>query len=149
MNRRFDEPIRSGIRYKMRPGAYGILRLGTNALVTFQTVPKPEYQLPGGGIDPGESVLAALHREAREETGWAIRITRRLGVFQRYTYMPDYDMWAHKICHIYLCRPTRQRWKICEPFHTAHWMPLIEASELLGNAGDRHFVAQLLKSQAP
>ncbi len=140
MNRRFDEPIKAGVNYRTRAGAYGILRRGAEVLITFQAQPKPEFQLPGGGIDPGETAVRALHREVREETGWGIRIERRIGAFQRYTYMPDYDLWARKICHIFLCRPTRLRWAICEVHHSAHWMPLAEAADLLGNGGDRHFV---------
>ncbi len=44
MIRRFDEPIKAGIHYRTRPGAYGILRLGDNLLITFQARPRPEFQ---------------------------------------------------------------------------------------------------------
>ncbi|MBZ0128586.1 MAG: NUDIX hydrolase [Rhodobacteraceae bacterium] len=142
--RRFDEARRYGIRYRQRPGAYGILRRGDKLLITFQARPEPEFQLPGGGIDPGESPLIALHREVREETGWGIAIERRLGAFQRYAYMPDYDIWARKVCHIYLCRPTFRKGPISEPDHSAHWVSLTTAAHILGNEGDRHFVAALL-----
>jgi len=145
MIRRFDEPIKAGIKYRTRPGAYGIVRRGADVLITFQAQPRPEFQLPGGGIEPGETPLVALYREVREETGWGIRIQRRIGAFQRYTYMPDYDLWARKVCHIFLCQPTRQRWQISETHHTAHWMPIDAAAALLGNAGDRHFVRQIMR----
>ena len=37
------------------------------------------YQLPGGGIDSGESITDALRREVREETGFLIDTIRPLG----------------------------------------------------------------------
>ena len=141
--RRFDEPIKAGIRYKHRPGVYGVLQRGDRILLTFQSLPEPEFQLPGGGIDPGETLQSALHREVREETGWSMAIRRRLGVFQRYTYMPEYDLWARKICHIYLCRPARSIEPPREADHSAHWFSQAEAMAILANGGDRFFVASL------
>lgn len=38
------------------------------------------YKLPGGGVEDGESIEAALHREAMEETGAAIEITGEVGM---------------------------------------------------------------------
>jgi 8-oxo-dGTP diphosphatase len=139
--RRFGEPIEPRRPYRERHGAYAVIRDGHgDVLVTEQERPVREFQLPGGGIDAGEGPVAALHRECLEETGWRIRILRRLGAFQRYAYMPEYDIWARKVCHIYLARPVRQLGKPSEPGHSAYWMPVNTARALLGNAGDRHFV---------
>lgn len=146
--RRFGEPVGPGIAYRRRPGAYAIVREGDDVLVTEQRAPVPEYQLPGGGIDPGEDVLPALHRECLEETGWRIRVVRRLGVFQRFTFMPEYRCWAHKICHIYLARPTLRRGAPSEAGHRALWMPLETAAVLLANEGDRAFVSRLCRQRS-
>ena len=146
--RRFDEPLRQGIRYRNRPGAYAVIARGRRVLLTFQARPVPEFQLPGGGIDPGETPVVALHREVAEETGWGVRVIRRLGAFRRYTYMPEYDLWARKICHIYLCRPTLNRalhrGAALEEHHSAHWVDAELAAGLLANGGDRHFLEMLL-----
>ncbi|MCG7572674.1 NUDIX hydrolase [Phaeobacter sp. CNT1-3] len=144
MIRRFGEAPKADKRYKIRPGAYVILPRGRDMLVTFQEEPTPEFQLPGGGVDTGESPLVALHREAFEETGWSIAYPRRLGAFRRYTFMPEYDLWAEKICTIYIAHPVRQISDPLEAGHSAHWLPIEAAAELLGNEGDRHFVQKLL-----
>lgn len=144
MIRRYGEAVRAGARYTRRPGAYAILMLGREVLLTHQAEPIPEYQLPGGGIDPGESALAALHREVFEETGWRIAAPRRLGAFRRFTYMPEYDLWAEKLCHIYLARPVRRHGPPTEPGHTAIWMPAGTAAAHLANAGDRAFLIRLI-----
>ena len=143
MIRRFGEPVVAGKRYVMRPGAYAILPLGQNLLLTHQEEPTPEFQLPGGGIDPGESAIQALHREVGEETGWRIATPRKLGVFRRFTYMPEYDLWAEKLCHIYMARPVRALGPPSETGHIAVWMNPIEAAHRLANEGDRYFVEQL------
>ena len=144
MIRRYGEAVRPDVQYRRRPGVYAILLLGRSVLLTHQAEPIPEIQLPGGGIDPGESPVAALHREVFEETGWRIARPTRLGAFRRFTYMPEYDLWAEKLCQIYLARPVRQYGPPSEPGHTAIWMPLETSAKQLGNAGDRAFVQSLL-----
>lgn len=144
MIRRVGEPVIPGRHYRPRPGAYAILQEGDSLLLTFQDEPDGELQLPGGGIDPGESPLRALVREVREETGWTIAGARRLGAYRRFRYMPEYDLWAEKICHVYLARPALRRGPPSEPGHSAVWMPLEDAARMIPNPGERLFLNRLL-----
>ena len=144
MIRRYGRPPENGQRYTMRPGAYAILPRDGKILVTYQGDPHHEFQLPGGGIDPGEGPIQALHREVFEETGYRIAAPRRLGVFRRFGYMPEYDLYAEKICHIYLAFPVRPHGLPTEPGHVAVWMPPEVALAELYNDGDADFLARLL-----
>jgi 8-oxo-dGTP diphosphatase len=146
MIRRYGEPFRSGQSYRRRPGVYAVILDGSALLATHQAEPTPEFQLPGGGIDRGEHPIAALHREVFEETGWRIALTRRIGAFRRFTYMPEYDLWAEKLCTVYLARPVRALGPPTEPGHTAVWMDGVEALDRLGNAGDRAMLARVLRA---
>ena len=145
MIRRFGEPAKTGQIYTRRAGAYAVLLRDGEVLVTHQAAPIPEFQLPGGGIDPGESPIRALHREVYEETGYLISTPRRLGAFRRFTYMPEYEIWAEKLCSIYIARPTRRRGPPTEPDHDAVWMSPDAALDTLANSGDRHFLMRALR----
>lgn len=147
MIRRFGESPEPGRRYTRRPGAYVLLPHGNKLLVTWYDDGKnPELQLPGGGIDPGESPLTALHREVFEETGWLIARPRKVGTFRRFTYMPEYDLWAEKVCSIYRAKPVRPLGPPSEAFHEALWMDIRDVVEALGNPGDQHFARLLAAS---
>lgn len=144
--RRFGRPIDQKQKYTDRPGAYGIILSDRGVLLTHQSTPYSELQLPGGGIDPGETPIAALHREVMEETGWRIAVTRRLGAYQRYTYMPDYDLHARKVCHIFLARAGRKVAEPSEPHHSAHWVSPSLAVDCLASEGDAAFLQALINS---
>lgn len=141
--RRFGEPVRRGLSYVHRPGVYALLPRAGAALLTFQDAPDPEFQLPGGGCDPGESPLTALHREVLEETGWRIAEPRRYGAYRRFVWMPEYELWAEKVCAVYVARPVRQIEPPREPGHTAVWAKLQTAVSLLAPPGDRILQAWL------
>lgn len=143
--RRFGDPPLASKRYRRRPGAYAILSKGREVLLTHQSEPVPEYQLPGGGIDPGENPLAALHREVLEETGWRIGRARRLGSYRRFTYMPEYDLWAEKLCAVYLAQPVRDHGSPLEIGHHAIWASIEDAAELVGSPGDAAFLRGLIR----
>ena len=141
MIRRYGEAVKQGQTYRFRPGVYAILPRGGDLLLTYQASPHYEVQLPGGGIDPGESPLQALHREVFEETGWRISKPRKLGAFRRFVFMPEYDMWAEKLCHIYLAYPVRPHGPPREEGHMPLWLSPAEAIAELYNDGDADFVA--------
>lgn len=146
MIRRYGTAPITGQTYKARPGAYAILPRDGRVLVTWQAEPHREFQLPGGGIDPGESPVAALHREVLEETGWRIAQPRRLGAFRKFTFMPDYNIWAEKICAIYVARPVLRHSEPREAGHTAVWLTPQTFAAVLHNEGDRQFLLSALES---
>ena len=145
MLRRHGRPPRAGQRYRHRPGVYAILPRDGMVLMTWQGGIHDEVQLPGGGIDPGESPVAALHREVFEETGWRIAVPRRLGAFRRFAYMPEYDLWAEKLCHIYLARPTLRLGPPSEPDHLPLWMAPREAARMVAVDGDAAFLREVFR----
>lgn len=128
---------RPDIAYRARPGAYGVILRGRRAMLVLTDCPGEEVALPGGGIDPGESPIRALHREAMEETGWRIRPIARMGAFRRLTYMSEYDMWAEKICHVYLCAAGRRVSDPLEPDHHPVWLDVEAAAAAVSAAADR------------
>ncbi len=144
MIRRYGSTPKVGQHYGLRAGVYVILPRDGAILMTFQGAPHNELQLPGGGIDPGESPLRALHREVFEETGWHIARPRRLGAFRRFTYMPEYNRFAEKLCHVYVAHPVRRISLPTEPNHTALWIDPENALDLMANAGDAAFLADYL-----
>lgn len=143
MNPRYGNPPMR-LRYRWRPGVYAILPRAGRILLTHQAEPKPEFQLPGGGVDPGEHTLPALAREVLEETGWTIARPRRLGCYRRFTFMPEYDLWAEKLCHVYIAHPVRRRGPPSEPGHSEVWADVDNALKLLASDGDREMLAAAL-----
>lgn len=62
-----------------RIAAYAVIRSSRGVLGTecsHKTAVPGLWQLPGGGLDPGESPSQALLREVAEETGQQVRINR-------------------------------------------------------------------------
>jgi len=131
--------------YISRPGVYVILPLAGSLLTTFQAGIHNEYQLPGGGVDPGEQPLQALYREVFEETGWCITQPRVFFRFKRFLFMPDYNLWAEKICTIYSAQPIKRKSKPLEPDHYPVMLPVEAAINHLSSPGDRHAVSMFFK----
>lgn len=145
---RFGEPIRSDVKYRLRPGAYAVLPRGGAVLLTAQLGDDLDIQLPGGGIEFGESTLQGLHREVLEETGWRIAGPKRLGSFRRFVYMPEYRLWAEKLCHVYVAKPVLPIARPVETDHRTLWASATHAAQLLGNEGDRFFLRRYFEGPA-
>ena len=123
MIRRYGETPQMDRRYQIRRGVYAILPYGDALLLTHQAEPEPEFQLPGGGIDSGEHPITALHREVMEETGWKIARPRHIGAFRRFVFMPEYDLWAEKLCLVYRADPVLRLGDPTEAGHEDHLIP--------------------------
>ncbi|WP_245741816.1 NUDIX hydrolase [Anaerobacillus arseniciselenatis] len=69
-------------KYHRALGVYGICENNGKLLVVNKTVGpyKSRFDLPGGSLEVGESLTEGLGREFFEETGFAIKVRRNLGV---------------------------------------------------------------------
>ena len=138
----FGERVNSQIKYQRRIGAYGIIFHKKEFLLTEQITSEGdiEIQLPGGGSDKNEPLIHALYREVLEETGWGIRVLKKEGAFQRFTYMPEYKIWTQKICHIYICVATMQKTKQLEKNHRFIIMNKKKSLAKLVDPGFKYFI---------
>lgn len=77
------------ILYGERIGKEGRIRLGCSAIIVdddgrfllTRRADNGQWCLPGGGLEPGETVEEACVREVLEETGLHVKIKRLIGVY--------------------------------------------------------------------
>jgi len=78
------------IHFGERIGKNGKLRIGCSAVIFDKTGQKVlltrrtdngQWCLPGGAMEPGESVIETCEREIQEETGLEVRAGRLIGVY--------------------------------------------------------------------
>jgi 8-oxo-dGTP diphosphatase len=87
-----------------RPSVYGLI-IHEQKLLLAQASYTQKYVLPGGGIEKGEAIEAALMREIAEETG----ITVVVGEFVHFQtdlfYYDPLDLAIHGFMFYYQCVP--------------------------------------------
>lgn len=87
-----------------RIGAGGRIALCTNAVVfdagrrrvlLARRADNGQWCLPGGHVDPGETVAESCAREVLEETGLRVRVGRLIGVYSSPDRVVDYGDGKH------------------------------------------------------
>lgn len=66
-------------------------------------------QLPGGGIENGESIVEALKRETKEETGWLISDIKPIGyTLEKREDKRNTHSWGKDISYVFKATPVKQ-----------------------------------------
>jgi ADP-ribose pyrophosphatase YjhB (NUDIX family) len=90
----------------IRPGVAAVI-FGPDGVLLQRRDDNRLWGLPGGGVEPGESVREAVVREVREETGLDVEPVRLIGVYsapehhQIITY-PDGNV-IHYVSSVFEC----------------------------------------------
>lgn len=127
--------------YGDRIGKEGKLRLGCSAvllsgdrqkvLLTRRT-DNGQWCLPGGMIDPGESVAEGCQREVFEETGLRVRVVRLTGVYSnpnRLTIYPDGNK-AHVIVLNFEVEQVGGELGLSDETTDAQFFPITQAEQM-------------------
>jgi 8-oxo-dGTP diphosphatase len=62
-------------------GSFAVIFDARQRVLLSHRTDRDAWNLPGGGVEPGEAPWEAVTREVREETGLEVRIERLIGVY--------------------------------------------------------------------
>jgi 8-oxo-dGTP pyrophosphatase MutT (NUDIX family) len=92
-----------------RPSAYAVIRNCGQVLMVEAECAPGVWSLPGGGIEPDESVFDGLVRECREELGVEVRIPqpRPLYLGEHDFYFEWTDQYMHSLILVFMGEVSR------------------------------------------
>ncbi|MFC4353105.1 NUDIX domain-containing protein [Fodinicurvata halophila] len=146
----FDTPDPAYL-YTCRPGAYGIAWDDQRRLFLVRT---PDgLEIPGGGIEPGETLEQALRREFVEETGYELEGVEPYLSIRQYLTKPLEDKFYDKYPTFFLIALGRRLGPPLESDHEPCWIEPRFARGEMAESGQEwmieHIVKELLGKSFP
>ena len=139
-------------RYPKRPilGVGALILDGDRIVMVRRAKPPNEgwWSLPGGAVETGETIEAALRREVLEETGLRVKELELAEVFERIT--PDDDGRAeyHYVLIDYVCRVEASEPRAGSDSLEARWFHRHELGELCITEGTLEVVERIFERHA-
>ena len=114
-------------------GVKGIIRKGDRFLVLVKS--DGTFDLPGGRVEEGESIKAALHREIHEETGLKVDIKETAGRWS-FCKKPNFAINGAT----FACNYLKGKVKLCDEHTNYLWIEIKKLHELnFSREIQRHF----------
>ncbi|HEY9236842.1 MULTISPECIES: NUDIX domain-containing protein [Phenylobacterium] len=136
-----------GRDYADRPAAFGLLARDGRIAVVF--VRKPDdatwFDLPGGGVDPGETSAQAVVREYGEEAGLKVRAGEVFGLADQYFVNTEGVAWNNRSSFHRLEFIAEDASLKIEDDHTLLWLEPLEAITALRHDSHAWAVAAWLR----
>ncbi len=76
---------------RLVPAASAIVADDEGRILLIKRTDNEYWSIPGGGMEPGESIAETVVREVREETGIEARVEKLLGVYSNPNHVSVYD----------------------------------------------------------
>lgn len=96
-------------RTYIRPGVAAIVRADDGRILLHRRQAQDGWAPPSGGVEAGEDVVSAIHRELKEETKLDVEVQRLVGVYSDPAFQiiryPD-GRSVHFVTCLFLCRPS-------------------------------------------
>ena len=115
------------VEYRVRKGVYALIEGDKGHLAIVGRAHKELYELPGGGIEEGESHEEGLKRELIEELGWSIQIESYLGKSIQYTTLSPHGNYYRLEGHFYTAAKLAHVGGKIEEDHIGVWLSVEDA----------------------
>lgn len=131
--------LMSARRYPDRPFVgVGAIVLDGDSILLVERGKEPlkgYWSLPGGIVEAGESLEAAVCREVREETGLHVEVVSLLEIFERILRDAESRPEYHYVLVDYVCRVTGGSLRAADDVSQAAWVPRAALPEYRLTAG--------------
>lgn len=127
-----------------------VVRDEQDRLLLIKRTDNDLWSIPGGGMEPGETVSEAVMREVREETGYEVQPIRLVGVFSDPRHVVAYDdgevRQAFSLC--FACSVMGGKAQTSDESNAVEWVPTTQLADLTMHRAIRHRVDTALSGGA-